>query len=493
MMRPELPTGTVTFLFTDIEGSTRLLHALGPDAYAEALAEHRRLLREAFANHDGVEIDTQGDAFFVAFPTASGAAGAARTGHAALADGPVRVRIGLHTGVPTLTDDGYVGADVHRGARIAALAHGGQTIVSAATAALLDGADLLDLGAHRLKDFDGAVRLFQVGPGSFPPVRTPGSVQLPTPATPFLGRESELFDAVAIVLARDPRVLTIVGPGGNGQDALRHRARPPARGGRRGGTVFVPFAPVSDPDLVLPAVAQALGAAAASPESIAAALRGRRTHVVLDNLEHLLPGAADAVASLLAAAPELRLLVTSRETLRIQGEEEFDLPPLREDEAIELFLTRARSVGADLEQSEAVRALCRRLDRLPLALELAAARTKLLSPEALIERLGRRLDVSARDARCRSPSCDVAHHDRLELRAALADRATALRATLGLCRRLHDRECGGRLRRRSGRARVAARQEPAPPPDGAARRGPPLHARDDSRVRRRAARGGGRR
>jgi class 3 adenylate cyclase len=173
-MRPELPTGTVTFLFTDIEGSTRLLHALGPDGYAEALAEHRRLLREAFAKHDGVEIDTQGDAFFVAFPTAHGAAGAARTGHAALAGGPVRVRVGLHTGVPTLADGGYVGADVHRGARIAALAHGGQTIVSPTTAALLDGADLLDLGArsHRRRRPRSRVRLFR-----------PASVRLFRPAS----------------------------------------------------------------------------------------------------------------------------------------------------------------------------------------------------------------------------------------------------------------------------------------------------------------------
>jgi predicted ATPase/class 3 adenylate cyclase len=399
-MRPELPTGTVTFLFTDIEGSTRLLHTLGPDAYGEALAEHRRLLREAFANHGGVEIDTQGDAFFVAFPTASGAAGAARTGHTVLADGPVRVRIGLHTGVPTLADGGYVGTDVHRGARIAALAHGGQTIVSPTTAALLDGAELLDLGAHRLKDFDGAVRLFQDGEGSFPPVRTPGSVDLPTPATPFVGRESELFDAVAIALGRDPRVLTIVGPGGTGKTRFAIELARLLAEEAEGGTVFVPFAPISDPGLVLPAVAQALGASAASSESIAGALRGRRTHLVLDNLEHLLPGAADAVASSLAAAPELRLLVTSRETLRVQGEEEFDLPPLVEDEAVELFMARTRAVRPDVQSTAAVNELCRRLDRLPLAVELAAARAKLLSPEALLERLGGRLDVlrGTRDA-----------------------------------------------------------------------------------------------
>ena len=137
-MRPELPTGTVTFLFTDIEGSTRLLHSLGPDAYADALADHRRVLRDAFAAHGGVEVDTQGDAFFVAFPTADGAASAALAANEALASGPVRVRMGLHTGTPTVTREGYVGIDVHRGARVAALAHGGQIVLSATSEALLD-------------------------------------------------------------------------------------------------------------------------------------------------------------------------------------------------------------------------------------------------------------------------------------------------------------------------------------------------------------------
>ena len=399
-MERGLPTGTVTFLFTDIEGSTRLLHELGPNAYADALREHRRVLREAFAAGDGVEVDTQGDAFFVAFPTAEAAAMGARTGHAALAPGPIRVRIGLHTGVPTLADGGYVGADVHRGARIAALAHGGQTIVSPTTAALLDGAELLDLGSHRLKDFDSSVRLYQHGAGSFPPLRTPGSVDLPTPATAFLGRETELFEAVTVVLERDPRVLTIVGPGGTGKTRFGIELARLLSEEAEGGTVFVPCAPVSDGELIVPAVAQSLGAAAPSAEAIGATLRDRRTHVLLDNLEHLLPAAAGAVAELVAAAPELRLLVTSRETLRIQGEHEFDLSPLAEDEAIELFLTRARSARADLEQTEAVEKLCQHLDRLPLALELAAARTKLLSPDALLERLGSRLDVlrGARDA-----------------------------------------------------------------------------------------------
>jgi len=148
-VRSDLPTGTVTFLFTDVEGSTRLLHALGPTGYAEALAEHRRDLREVFATHAGVEVDTQGDAFFVAFSTADAAAAAALDAMAALAHGPIQVRAGLHTGAPTLTGEGYVGLEVHRAARIAALAHGGQVVVSATTAALLESRPLLDLGQHR--------------------------------------------------------------------------------------------------------------------------------------------------------------------------------------------------------------------------------------------------------------------------------------------------------------------------------------------------------
>src|SRR4051812_5108852 len=216
-MRGQLPTGTVTFLFTDVEGSTRLLHDLGPGQYAQALAEHRRILRDAVAVHGGVEVDTQGDAFFVAFPTAVGAAAAARMALEVLADGPIRVRMGLHTGSPTLAAEGYVGLDVHRGARIAALAHGEQVLVSPTTASLLDAEPLRVVGRHRLKDFETAVSLYQLGEREFPPVRTPASVDLPTATTRFLGREQELFDAVSLVYERDPRVLTVVGPGGIGK------------------------------------------------------------------------------------------------------------------------------------------------------------------------------------------------------------------------------------------------------------------------------------
>ena len=399
-MRPELPTGTVTFLFTDIEGSTRLLHALGPDAYAEALAEHRRVLREAFAEHGGVEVDTQGDAFFVAFPTAPGAAAAALEGLAALEPGPIRVRMGLHTGTPTVTAEGYVGVDVHRGARVAALAHGGQALLTEATSALLDAqATLVDLGRHRLKDFDGPARLLQLGDRDFPPLRTPGTVSLPTPATPFLGREQELHDAVTVVLERDPRILTVLGPGGTGKTRFGLELARLLAEDAEGGTLFVPLATLRDAALVLPAVAEALGAESPEPAAIAARVGEKRTHVLLDNLEQLLPAAAAQLSALVDASPSLRLLVTSREAVQVAPETRFDLPPLTADDAVAFFVARARAVDPRFEGSRIVAALCERLDRLPLALELAAARTRLLAPESLLERLSARLDLpGARDA-----------------------------------------------------------------------------------------------
>lgn len=399
-MRRNLPTGTVTFLFTDVEGSTRLLHELGPARYAEALAEHRRILREAVSAHGGVEVDTQGDAFFIAFPTSAGAAAAAQVALDRLADGSIRVRMGLHTGVPTATGEGYVGLDVHRGVRIAALAHGEQIVVSPTTAALLDSYPLRDLGQHRLKDFEGAVRLYQLGRREFPPLRTPGSVELPNPPTRFLGREQELFDAVSLVYERDPRVLTILGPGGTGKTRFAIELARLLAEEADGGTVFLPLAPLRDVELVLTAVGDRLGAAAPDAKAIAARVGEQRTHVVCDNVEHLLPAAARALAGLVAQVPTLRLFTTSREALRIQGEAEFDLPPLVKDEAVALFCERARAVGPDIDATETVGELCERLDRLPLALELAAARTKLLAPEQLLERLGDRLDAlkGTRDA-----------------------------------------------------------------------------------------------
>src|SRR5947207_3556825 len=217
----ELPSGTVTFLFTDVERSTKLLHELGAESYAEALAEHRRVLRKAFSDHDGVEVDTQGDAFFVAFPTAPGAIAAAREAQEALS---VPVRMGLHTGTPLLTDEGYVGADVHRAARIAAAGHGRQVLVSAATAALVDGSELRDLGEHRLKDLSAPERIYQVGAADFAPLKTLYRTNLPIPATQFLGRDDELAEVRALLARDDARLLTLTGPGGSGKTRLAPQA-----------------------------------------------------------------------------------------------------------------------------------------------------------------------------------------------------------------------------------------------------------------------------
>src|SRR5919106_4282833 len=223
-VRPDLPSGTVTFLFTDVEGSTKLLHELGSEGYAEALAEHRRILRRAFAAHGGVEVDTQGDAFFVAFPTAPGALRAAAEALEGLARGPIRVRMGLHTGTPFVAEEGYVGVDVNRAARIAACGHGGQVLVSASTAALVGSSGLLDLGEHRLKDLSAPERIYQLGEEVFPPLKSLYRTNLPIPATPFLGREGELAEVLSLLFREDTRLLTLTGPGGMGKTRLALQA-----------------------------------------------------------------------------------------------------------------------------------------------------------------------------------------------------------------------------------------------------------------------------
>ncbi len=221
-VQPELPTGTVTFLFTDIEGSTRLLRELG-DGYAVVLAEHHRVLRDVWVRHRGVEVDTAGDAFFVAFARASDAVAAATGAQRALADGPVRVRMGLHTGEPLAEGENYVGIDVHRAARIAAAGHGGQVLLSQATADLA-GADVRDLGLHRMKDLSAPERLFQLGTEAFPPLKTLRETNLPVPATPFLGREREIEDIAELLRRRDVRLVTLTGPGGSGKTRLSLQA-----------------------------------------------------------------------------------------------------------------------------------------------------------------------------------------------------------------------------------------------------------------------------
>jgi class 3 adenylate cyclase len=221
-VRQRLPSGTVTFLFTDVEGSTRLLHELGDEAYARALAEHRQVIRAACTSHDGVEVDTEGDAFFFAFSRAPAALAAASELTDSLSAGPIHVRVGLHTGTPLLTDEGYVGGDVHRAARIAASGHGGQVLVSQSTAALVDG-ELRDLGEHRFKDLSAPARVYQLGPRDFPVLMSLGRTNLPVAAWPLLGRERELRDVTAQIHA-GVRLLTLTGTGSSGKTRLALQA-----------------------------------------------------------------------------------------------------------------------------------------------------------------------------------------------------------------------------------------------------------------------------
>jgi predicted ATPase len=375
----ELPRGTVTFLFTDIEGSTRLLNERGAEGYADALAEHRRVLRKAFVRHGGVEVDTQGDAFFVAFPTVPGALEAAREAQAELA---LPVRMGLHTGTPLLTEEGYVGADVHRAARIAAAGHGRQILVSPASAAHVDGVELRDLGEHRLKDFDEPIALFQLGRGEFPPLKTISSTNLPRPASSFVGREREIADVTAL-LGDGSRLVTLTGPGGSGKTRLAIEAASELVGHFGAGVFWVPLATVRDPALVADTIAQTLGA----KEDLQTHVGERELLLLLDNLEQVVDS-APSLGELVEACPNLRLLVTSRELLRVPGEVEYEVLPLAEPDAVELFCVRAHS-----DSSPAVEELCRRLDNLPLAVELAAARAKVLTPDQILERLSQRLDL----------------------------------------------------------------------------------------------------
>ena len=390
-MRNDLPGGTVTFLFTDVEGSTRLLHELGAEYYAGALAEHRRLIRTACSAEGGVEVDTQGDAFFFAFPTAPGAVAAAGALTERLASGPIRVRVGLHTGAPLLTEEGYVGADVHRAARIAAAGHGGQVLVSASTAPLVE-VQLQDLGEHRLKDIADAVPIYQLGDSHFPPLKTISNTNLPSPASSFVGREREVAEALAL-LRDGARLLTLTGPGGSGKTRLAIEAAAELVPEYKAGVFWVGLAALRDPALVSATVAQTLGA----KDGLAEHIGERELLLLLDNFEQVVD-AAPALPSLLSSCPNLRLLVTSRELLRVQGEIEYPVPPLAEPEAVELFRNRSR-----LPSDETILELCRRLDSLPLAVELAAARTSVLSPGQILERLAERLDLlkGGRDAEAR--------------------------------------------------------------------------------------------
>jgi predicted ATPase len=385
----DLPSGTVTFLFSDIEGSTRLLHELG-DEYAAALADHRSVFRTAFAANGGVEVDTQGDAFFSAFARASDAVAAAADIQRELAPGPIRARIGLHTGEPQITDEGYVGLDVHRGARVCAAGHGGQVLLTQPTRELVD-VEVFDLGEHRLKDLLEPQRLFQLGGDEFPPLKTLDWTNLPVQATPLVGRGQEL--AAAIALLREQRLLTLVGPPGTGKTRLALQLAAEVADEFE-HVWWVALDQIHDPQLVETTIAQTIGAR----DDLAGFLRDRRALLLLDNVEQVLDF-APRLAELVAGAGNLKLVATSREPLRLTLEQQYPVPPLPEDDAMALFGERARAVRPDFAANGAVAEICRRLDGLPLAIELAAARVKILLPDALLARLEQRLPVLAGGAR----------------------------------------------------------------------------------------------
>ena len=417
--RRALPTGTVTFLFTDIEGSTRVLTQTS-DAYADLLARHSAILRSAIKEHSGTEVSTEGDSFFAAFPSAPDAVAAAASAQRSLAATPwpegatIRVRMGLHTGEGRLGGDSYVGLDVHRAARIAAAGHGGQVLLSDSTRALVEPSlapdlRLRDLGLHRLKDFDAPMQIAQLEieglPVDFPALKTLDVHlgNLPEQLTSFVGRRRELTEIGE--LAASHRLVTLIGPGGTGKTRVALKVAAELLAAHRDGAFFVDLAPIRDPALVALAIAQALGVRVdpgGDPKAAARAhLRDREVLLVLDNFEQVIEEAA-LVEDLLSAAPRLRVLATSRRPLGIYGEQEFDLQPfetrgLASSDAVALFAERAQAVRPTFqltdEHAKAVEAIIARLDGLPLAIELAAGQIRVLSPEAILAHLDRRLPM----------------------------------------------------------------------------------------------------
>ncbi len=517
----ELPTGTATFLFTDIEGSTRLVEELGSD-YGALLARHDELIRSACAG-GGTEVGTEGDSFFAVFGTAGDAVEAAIRVQRAIAAEPwtrgaeVKVRIGIHTGEAELAAGVYVGIDVHRAARIMSAAHGGQILASETTRALVSrampaGTSLRDLGEHRLKDLPAPERLYQVTAdgldADFPPPRTIDSTpnNLPASTSALVGRAAELEQLARLLRGDAGRLVTLTGPGGIGKTRLAVEAASDALEHYDDGVFFVDLAHAREPTAVLVAIAQTTGLAVPGDrdlrEALAAHLRPRRVLLVLDNFEQVM-AAADDAAELVRQCPRLALLVTSREGLRVRGEQLVPVPPLSlptgaagamSSSAVTLFVERGRearpSFGLDDETAVVVGEICARLDGLPLAIELAAARLRLFSPVELRDRLQGGLDVLRTGAR------DLPDRQRT-LRDTIAwsyelldddDRALFKVLAVFPSARIEDVEAGVRRHRcvgrrgRRRRARVAPRQEPAA---GGGGRGASatFDARDDPRVR----------
>jgi predicted ATPase/class 3 adenylate cyclase len=420
-----LPVGpAVTFLFSDVEGSTRLAKELGADAWETLLEEHDRLVDSAVRDAGGAIVKHEGDGVFAAFADPTEAVTAAVAFSRALSavrgdagQPQARVRIGLHTGEGRLTASGadYVGIDVHYAARVSAAGNGGQIVVSDTTYAgiagvVAPGTELVDAGERRLKDFEIPRVLYRlVVPGAADDERALRTIDaptnLPTPATNFVGREDEIGGLTSALA--ETRLLTLTGPGGTGKTRLGLRLAVAVADRFPGGTWFVDLAPLRDPTLIPATIAAALGIAEepGTPirRTLEASLKPLVSLLVLDNLEQLLPQAATDVAELLLSCPKLQVLVTSRERLRIAGEREYNVRPLDAESGVKLFLDRARLVRPDVATTDAelaaVGAIVTRLEGLPLAIELAAARTRMFAPTAILERLTSSLELLAGGAR----------------------------------------------------------------------------------------------
>jgi len=448
---PVLPEGTVTFMFTDIEGSTELVKQL-EDQYANLLTDQRRILREIFFRWNGQEVDTQGDSFFVSFPRATEAVAAAVEIQHALAehtwseDVEVRLRIGLHTGEPLVAEEGYVGIDVHRAARIGNVGYGGQVLLSETTAALVvdelpEGVSLIDLGQHRLKDVHRPERIRQLVieglPAEFPPLLSletlpPGVVgdqprhNLPSELTPFIGREEELVTISDLMQEHSHRILTLVGVGGIGKTRLALQTAAELVDVYPDGVWLVEFANLRDPDLVPQFAALVLGVSSHEVtegrdvgDILTAYLSDKKLLMIFDNCEHLIKACAGLAENLLKECPEVYLIATSRENLGIPGEKSFAVPSmavppektlsrdLENFEAVRLFVDRARAALSSFRptssNSESIINICRHLDGIPLAIELAAARVKILTPEQIANRLQDRFQLLAGGPRTALP------------------------------------------------------------------------------------------
>jgi predicted ATPase/class 3 adenylate cyclase len=410
------PSGTVTFLFTDIEGSTALWDG-APDAMREALALHDEIIRRAVDGHGGYVFATGGDGFAVAFHRAGDAVAAASDAQAALsaerwpAGIVLRVRMGLHTGEVEEREGDYFGTDVNRAARIMAAGHGGQVLVSSTTAGLVAVLPLIELGEHAFAGLETPERVFQVGGGSFAPLRSLGAVpsNLPVDRSVFVGREREL--AFVAGLVRSARLVTLTGVGGVGKTRLAIQMAAGLAGEFPGGVWLAELAPLIDAALVPSAVSSAVGAPVVghvdSTEAVCRFLAQRRSLLVLDNCEHVIDAAAELVDRLLSSAPRVRVLATSREALEVTGEAAWRVPSLSFDDdgdAVALFAERARHVqaGFSLDDPAVLRAaasICRRLDGIPLAIELAAARAKVLSVDQIAAHLDERFRLLTRGGR----------------------------------------------------------------------------------------------